>query len=98
MQLSRNWKIFSEFFFLHFRKLHKILDTLEKKMSLRFYLFLKYRLEKAVLHKCLKSHVSEHLWIVNMLKGPKNRLNLHSSIFVIIFDDLERKSARKILS
>ena len=27
-----------------------------------------------------KSPVSEHLWTVNMLKGPKDCLNLHGSI------------------
>ena len=40
MQLSRDLKIFSEFF-LHFRKLNKTLDTLEKKMSLRGDFFVK---------------------------------------------------------
>ena len=39
---------------------------------------------------------TEHLWIVNMLKGPKDCLNLQGSIFVIFLDHLDRKSARKI--
>ena len=32
--------------------------------------------------KWLKSLVSEHLFTVNMLKDPKDCLNLHGSIFV----------------
>ena len=34
--------------------------------------FRNYRLEKAGFFKCLKSQVSEQLWTVNMLKGPKD--------------------------
>ena len=59
--------------------------------------FQNYRLEKAGLLKCLKRPVSEHLCIVNVLKGPKDCLNLQGSIFVIFFDPSERKSAQKIL-
>ena len=44
-----------------------------------------------------KSPVSEHLWTVNMLKGPKDCLNLRGSIFVMFFDHSERKSAPKIM-
>ena len=40
--------------------------------------------------------MSEYLWTDNRLKGPKNCLNLHGSIFVIFFDYLERNSAQKI--
>ena len=56
-----------------------------------------FRLQKAGLLKNLKSPVSEHLWTVIMLKGSKHYLNLHVSIFVIVFDHSEKKSARKIL-
>ena len=96
VQLSPNQNIFFQFF-LHFRKLHKIWNTLKQKMSLRGYFFWNYRLQKAALLKCLKSPLSEHLWTVHMLKGPKNCLNLHGSIFVIFFDHSERKLAQKIL-
>ena len=41
--------------------------------------------------------MSEHLWKVNMLNGPKDCLNLQGSIFVIFFDHSEMKSAPKIL-
>ena len=85
-------------FFPHFRNLHKILNTLKKKRASELICFGNYRLEKAGLLKCLKSPVSEHLWAVNMLRGPKNILNQNASNFVVFFDQYERKSARKILS
>ena len=56
-----------------------------------------YRLEKAELLKSPKNPVSEHLWTVNMLKGPKHCLNLDGSNFVMFFDHLEIKSAPKTL-
>ena len=59
--------------------------------------FWSFILQKPKLPKCLKSHVSEHLWTVNILKGPKYCLNPHGSIFFIFFDHSERKSARKNL-
>ena len=59
--------------------------------------FWNYRLQKAGLIKCLKSPVSEHLSIDNMLKVPKDFLNLHGSIFVIFFNHSEWKSAPKIV-
>ena len=37
--------------------------------------------------------MSEHLWTVNMLKAPKDCLNVHESIFVIFFDHSEKQSA-----
>ena len=54
-------------------------------------------MEKVGLFKCLKSALSEDLWAVIMLKGPKDSLNMHGSIFVIFSDHSERKRARKIL-
>ena len=56
--------------------------------------FRNYRLEKAGFFKCLKSQVSEQLWTVNMLKCPKDCINLHGSIFGIFFDHSERISSR----
>ena len=40
-----------------------------------------------------KNPVSEHLWPINMLNGPKHCLNPHGSIFGIVLDRSERKSA-----
>ena len=59
--------------------------------------FLNYRLEKAVLLQCPKSHVSEHLSKFHILKGPKHCFNLHGSIFVTFFYHSARKSASKTL-
>ena len=59
--------------------------------------FWNLRLKKAGLLRCLKGRVSEHLWTVNMLNGPKDCLNLHGTYLVIFFHLSERKLARKIL-
>ena len=56
-----------------------------------------YRLQEVGLLKCPKSRLSEHLWTVNMLKGPKHCINLHCSIFVNFFDHSEKISAGKAL-
>ena len=45
-----------------------------------------------------KASVSEHLWTVNILKGPKHGLNSQGSFFVIFFDHPQKKSAPKTLS
>ena len=39
--------------------------------------------------------MSEHLWTVNMLKDPKDLLNLRGSIFVKFFDHSDRKLPQK---
>ena len=38
--------------------------------------------------------MSEHLWTVNVLKGPKDCLNFHSSIFVIFLVTLKRITSK----
>ena len=70
----------------------------KKRWASEMISFWNYRLPKRGLLKCLKSLVSEHLWTVNMLKGPKDCLILHGSIFVIFFDHCETKPAPPILS
>ena len=57
--------------------------------------FWNYRLEKAGLLKWRKSLVSEHLRTVNMLKGPKHCINLQGSIFLMFFDQSEKKISSK---
>ena len=59
--------------------------------------FWNYRLQKAGLIKCLQSPVPEDLRTHNMLKGPKDSLNLHVNIFVRFFDRSVKKSAQKML-
>ena len=45
--------------------------------------------------KWSKSRVAEHLWRINMLKGPKDYLNLHGSSFVIFFLSLLDQTSSK---
>ena len=45
-----------------------------------------------------KKALSEPLWTVNILKDPKHYLNVHGSIFAILFYNSEKKCAGKILS
>ena len=54
MQLSKNQKIFAQFFLMHFRNLQKILNTLHQKMSLRRYLFLKPYIAKRGVNQMAK--------------------------------------------
>ena len=62
-------------------------ETLSKKLRPSSAIsFWTYRLQIVGLLKCIKSPVSEHLGKVNMLKSPKDFLNLHRSFFVIFFD------------
>ena len=42
------------------------------------------------LRKWVKSQVSEKLWRVNMLKGPKHCLNLHRSSFLYFLITLQQ--------
>ena len=60
--------------------------------------FQNYRLQKALLLKCLRRSEWEHLSTVNMLKGPKQSWNMQGSSFVIFFDHSEKASVRKIPS
>ena len=91
------WKnIFSIFFCIP--ETYIKFGILSKKRSpSEFPCFWNFRLPKGGLFKCFKSPVSQHLWPVNMLKGPKHCLNLHGRILVTFFDHSERKSAQKIL-
>ena len=94
IQLSKNLKIFSEFFSA-FAKSKSKLEYFEKKWASEVICFWNYRLRKAVLLKFIKSPVWEHLWTGNMLNGPKQCLNLQGRNFVKFFDVSERKSAKK---
>ena len=57
--------------------------------------FQNYSLQKAWLLKSLKSPVSEHLWTVNILKGPKHIRNLHGRSFAIFFMNLKERQFGK---
>ena len=47
--------------------------------------FLNLKTVKSWLLKCVKRALSENLWMLSIIKGPKDKLNLHGSIFVIFF-------------
>ena len=81
----RNKKFFSEIF-LQILKSKGYFETFEKKnMTLKAYVFPKLQTAKTWLEKSLKSPVSEHPLIVNILKGPKHCRNLQDSTFIILF-------------
>ena len=96
MQLSQIQKIFSEFFAGFPESTWNLKYFGKKRWVSEVICFWNYRLQKTGLLKCIESPISEHLQKLNMLKGRKHSLNLQDSIFVIFFDQAERKSAWKI--
>ena len=87
-QLKCNYLQFKKYFFnlfLHFRNIHQIWNTLKEKMQLISDFFLNLKTVKSWLLKCVKRALSENLWMLSIIKGPKHKLNLHGSIFVIFF-------------
>ena len=56
----------------------------KKRWASNVISFWNYRVEKVSFLTCLKSHVSEHLWTVNMLKGPKTAY-LCTAVFLPYF-------------
>ena len=60
--------------------------------------FRNYRLPNTCLCICLKSDVSVHPRIVNMLKGSKHWCNLHDSSFIIFVHHSEKISVGKRVS
>ena len=91
------WKnIFWIFFCISFIYI-KFVTLWKKKMASEVICYWNYKLQKAALLKCPKSPVSEHLWALNMLKCPKDFLNLHGNIFIIFSDQSELKSAPRTL-
>ena len=96
MQLYQIKKYFRNFFYIS-GIYTKFAILWRKRWTAEVICFWIYKLQTAVLLKCTKSHVSEQLWTVNMLNGPKHCINLHSSIFIRFFDCCERKSAPETL-
>ena len=94
--ISKSKTIFSIFFCIS-RIYNKLRILSKKRWASEVISFWNYWLGKAALLKCAQSPVSEHLWKINILNGPKHCLNPHGSIFVISFDHLERKSSKKAL-
>ena len=61
----------------------------KKGWSSKVICFWNYTLQIVGLLKYLKNHVSEYLWKLNMLKGPKDCLNMQESIFLIFLITLK---------
>ena len=84
MQLSKKHITFSQFL-APFLKSKSNLEHFPKKHGPLAYIFPELRVRKTCLNKCLKSTAFEQTSTVNMLKGSKYYLNLHDSIFIILF-------------
>ena len=80
--------IFSIFFWIS-AILIKFVILWEKRWTSGVICFWNYILQKTGLLKCRKNPVSENLLTVNMLKGPKECLNLHSTILSYFFNTLK---------
>ena len=72
--ISKSKNIFSIFFRIS-QIFIKFVLLWRKRSASEVICFWNYRLQKAGLLKLLKSPLREHLWIVNMLKHPKDCLN-----------------------
>ena len=70
MQVSPNQKIPSQIFLRICGIYVQFLIFWKKGWASEVISFLIYRLQKAGLLNILKNPMSEHLWTVNMLKGP----------------------------
>ena len=74
-----------------------MLNSLKEKMTLRDFVFPKWRTSKKSSDKRLKSPVLEDLSKRNMINVPNHCWNLHRSIFIIFIDHCQVKRARKSL-
>ena len=84
-------------FFLHFQDLHKILNAFKKQVQPeRWFLSKIIAWKKRSYLSAQKATVSEHLWTVNMLKGPKHCLNMDGSIFVMFLITLKKNHLQKV--
>ena len=70
MQVSPNQKIASQIFLRTCGIYAQFLIFWKKGWASEVISFLIYRLQKVGLLNILKNPMSEHLWTVNMLKGP----------------------------
>ena len=95
MQLSKNQKIFAQFFLMHFRNLQKILNTLHQKMSLRRYLFLKPYIAKRGVTQMAKKPRVRTLMGSQQVKGWKALLKSARQYLCPIFWSLSNKIISK---
>ena len=93
--ISKSKKIFLIFFWISGIYI-KFGILWKKNWASEVICFRNYRLQKAVLLKCIKSLGSEHLWTFNMLKCPKDCLNHHGSVFLIFLIALKENQLQKV--
>ena len=98
MQLSQKRKLFSQLFFEFSKFRFNFEYFLKKDDPHSWCIFELAESEKGQLDKCLKSPVSEHPSISNMVNELKHCWNLNGSTFTIFFDPCEGNSVGKILS
>ena len=83
---------------LHFWNLHESFKIFLKKMSLIDDVFAKLGTGKNVATYISIKPVSEHPWIVNILKGPKRCWNLPDSTLITLFYHSEKICVGKSFS
>ena len=74
-----------------------------KRSASEVICFWNYRLQKAGLLKLLKSPLREHLWIVNILKRPKDCLNksaghLFCNVFWSLLNEISSENSVLVVS
>ena len=100
--ISKSKNIFSIFFWIS-QIFIKFVLLCKKRSASEVICFWNYRLQKAGLLKLLKSPLREHLWIVNILKRPKDCLNksaghLSCNVFWSLLNEISSENSVLVVS
>ena len=100
--ISKSKNIFSIFFRIS-QIFIKFVLLWRKRSASEVICFWNYRLQKAGLLKLLKSPLREHLWIVNILKRPKDCLNksaghLSCNVFWSLLNEISSENSVLVVS
>ena len=100
--ISKSKNIFSIFFCIS-QIFIKFVLLCKKRSASEVICFWNYRLQKAGLLKLLKSPLREHLWIVNILKRPKDCLNksaghLFCNVFWSLLNEISSENSVLVVS
>ena len=100
--ISKSKNIFSIFFRIS-QIFIKFVLLWRKRSASEVICFWNYRLQKAGLLKLLKSPLREHLWIVNILKRPKDCLNksaghLFCNVFWSLLNEISSENSVLVVS
>ena len=100
--ISKSKNIFSIFFWIS-QIFIKFVLLCKKRSASEVICFWNYRLQKAGLLKLLKSPLREHLWIVNILKRPKDCLNksaghLFCNVFWSLLNEISSENSVLVVS